>query len=276
MDWDDAYSNRDHIPDAASYPPRWAAAAAAFRREMLAAGRARLDLPYGTAPRERFDLFLPEGAAEGLVVFVHGGYWRAFGKSDWSHLAAGPCAGGWAVAVPGYTLCPQIRIAGITRQVGAAITRAARYLGGPIRLIGHSAGGHLVTRMLCEDAPLPAEVARRLAGVVSLSGLHDLRPLLWTAMNADLRLDRAEAAAESPALLWPRADVPVTCWVGAGERPEFRRQSALLANIWTGCGVATRAVEEPGRHHFDVIEGLTAADSDLVAALLGRPRPGDA
>ncbi|HUF87800.1 MAG TPA: alpha/beta hydrolase [Thermohalobaculum sp.] len=271
-DWDDAYDNRGHIPDAASYPPRWAAAAAAFRAEMEGAGRARLDIPYGTHPRERLDLFLPEGTAQGLAVFVHGGYWRTFARSDWSHLAAGALGRGWAVAVPGYTLCPAARIAEITRQVGAAIGVAGRQLGGPIRLAGHSAGGHLAARMVCEDAPLPASVASRIAGVLSISGVHDLRPLLRTAINRDLRLDRAEARAESPALLTPREDVPVTCWVGGDERPEFRRQSVLLANIWTGCGVETRSVEEPGRHHFDVIDGLADPDSPLLAALLGPRR----
>ncbi|MEE8454698.1 MAG: alpha/beta hydrolase, partial [Limibaculum sp.] len=138
----------------------------------------------------------------------------------------------------------------------------------PIRLAGHSAGGHLVTRMLCEGAPLPIAVAARIVSVLSISGVHDLRPLLRTAMNEDLQLDRAEAAAESPALLAPRPGVPVTCWVGSAERPEFRRQNALLANIWTGCGVATRAVEEPGRHHFNVIDGLCEPDSPLTEALL--------
>ncbi len=268
MDWDDAYNNRGHIAEADSYPPRWGRQAAALRERMAAAGRARLDIAYGTAARERLDLFLPQGVAQGLVVFVHGGYWRAFGKSDWSHLAGGALARGWAVAMPGYTLCPRIRISGITRQIGAAITAAARELGGPIRLAGHSAGGHLVTRMLCQDAPLPDAVAARIVSVISISGVHDLRPLIRTAMNDDLGLDRAEAAAESPALLEPRPGVPVTCWAGSAERPEFRRQNALLANIWTGCGVATHAVEEPGRHHFNIIDGLCEPDSPLTAALL--------
>jgi len=270
MDWDDAYNNRDHIPDSADFPPRWAAEAAAFRARLSGAGRAQLDLPYGVHARERFDLFLPEGTARGLVVFIHGGYWRAFGKSDWSHLAAGPLAHGWAVAMPGYTLCPAIRVGGITRQIGAAIAVAARQMGGPIRVAGHSAGGHLATRMICDDAPLPEAVAGRIAAVVSISGVHDLRPLLRTAINDDLGLDRAEAAAESPALREPREDVPVTCWVGADERPEFRRQNALLANIWVGGGVQTRAVEEPGRHHFDVVEGLANPKGGLVAAILGQ------
>jgi acetyl esterase/lipase len=270
MDWDDAYNNRGHIADAEIYPPRWGMQAAALRDRMAAAGRARLDIAYGATARERFDLFLPQGVAQGLVVFVHGGYWRAFGKSDWSHLAGGALERGWAVAMPGYTLCPQIRIAGITRQIGAAIAAAARELGGPIRLAGHSAGGHLVTRMLCEDAPLPNAVAARIVSVLSISGVHDLRPLIRTAMNTDLMLDRAEAAAESPALLEPRPGVPVTCWAGAAERPEFRRQNALLANVWTGCGVATRAVEEPERHHFNIIDGLSEPGSPLTEALLAR------
>jgi len=270
MDWDDAYNNRGHIPDAESYPPRWTALAAEFRDRAGAEDRARLDIPYGTHSRERFDLFLPTGMAQGLVVFVHGGYWRAFAKSDWSHLAQGALERDWAVAMPGYTLCPQTRIAHITRQVGAAIAAAARQLGGPIRLIGHSAGGHLVSRMMCRDAPLPGAVTDRLAAVVSLSGVHDLRPLLRTAINDDLHLDLAEADAESPALLLPREEVPLTCWVGAEERPEFVRQNALLANIWTGCGVKTRLVEEPGKHHFDVVEGLTRPDSPLMDALLAR------
>ncbi len=270
MDWDDAYNNRGHIPDAESYPPRWAAEAAAFRERIAAENRARLDVAYGAAPRERFDLFLPQGTAQGLVVFVHGGYWRAFGKSDWSHLAQGALERGWAVAMPGYTLCPEIRISGITRQVGAAITAAAGEIGGPIRLAGHSAGGHLVTRMLCEDAPLPDSVSARIVSVLSISGVHDLRPLLRTALNEDLKLDRAEAEAESPALLAPRPGVPLTCWAGSAERPEFRRQNALLANIWTGFGLTTSAVEEPDRHHFNIIDGLSEPGSPLTEALLAR------
>jgi arylformamidase len=48
----------------------------------------------------------PKCKSKGLVVFVHGGYWKAFDKSVWSHLASGPLAHGYAVAVPSYTLCP--------------------------------------------------------------------------------------------------------------------------------------------------------------------------
>ncbi|PWC56478.1 esterase [Azospirillum sp. TSH7] len=268
VDWDDAYSNSAYIPGGDTYPARWAERAAAFRVEIAGAGRAELDLPYGDGERERYDLFRPEGAPKGTVVFVHGGYWMAFDKGRWSHLAAGPLARGWAVAMPSYTLCPENRIAGITRQVARAVEAIAAAEAGPLRLTGHSAGGHLVSRLACADAPLSEEVQDRVGHVVSISGLHDLRPLLNTGMNATLRLDEAEAAAESPALLRPRPGTGITCWVGAAERPEFVRQSELLANVWLGLGVATALRLAEARHHFDVIDDLTDPDSELVQTLL--------
>lgn len=266
-DWDDAYANGAHIEGAADYPPRWAEAAAGFRASLGA--RARLDLPYGPAERNRFDLFLPEGTPRGLTVFIHGGYWRAFDKSAWSWLAAGPLARGWAVALPSYTLAPEARIARITEEIGAAIKAAAGEVAGPLRLTGHSAGGHLVTRMNCENAPLPHDVLARIERTVSISGVHDLRPLLRTQMNDDLRLDAEEATAESPALLNPREGVRVACWVGAAERPEFIRQNALLANVWAGLGAEMSAHEAAGEHHFDVIDGLADPDGALCEAVCG-------
>lgn len=267
-DWDDAYANGAHIPNGDRWPDAWGAPARAWRQQLAGADRARLDFAYGPLPRNRLDLFLPMGKPKGLVVFVHGGYWLALDRSYWSHLAAGPVDSGYVVAMPSYTLCPEIRIAGIVREVAAAITAAAGMVDGPLHLTGHSAGGHLVSRMICEGSPLGGPVLGRLRNVVSISGLHDLRPLMKTAMNARLGIDAAEARAESPALLSPMANARLTCWVGAGERPEFIRQSALLTNVWRGLGAETGMIEEPERHHFNVIDGLTNPDHPLVRSLL--------
>jgi arylformamidase len=263
-DWDDAYANSRHIVGGEQYPARWAAEAAAFREKMTARGRAGVDLAYGGAERQRLDLFRPEGEARGLLVFVHGGFWKAFDKSTWSHFATGPLARGWAVAMPSYTLAPEARIREITRQIGRAISFAAGLAPGGIVLAGHSAGGHLVTRMLCADGPLAPAVRERVQGVISISGLHDLRPLLATQMNDTLRLDAEEAAAESAALGRPTEGARVVCWVGADERPEFVRQNDLLANIWTGLGAETRAVHAPGRHHYNVLDDLADPQSELA------------
>jgi acetyl esterase/lipase len=261
-DWDDAYANAPHIPDGAGFPERWQAEAAAFRLRV-----APRTLAYGPHERERLDLFLPAGSPAGLAVFVHGGYWRAFDRDVWSHFAAGPLARGWAVAVPSYVLAPEARIGAITGMIARAIEAAAADVAGPIRLAGHSAGGHLVSRQVCTDSTLAPAVRSRVDRVLSISGVHDLRPLLRLTMNADLRLDAAEARRESPSLLEPVEGARVHAWVGADERPEFVRQTELIANVWTGLGADTALTVEPGRHHFDVIEGLTRPDHPMTAFL---------
>lgn len=267
-DFDDAYANGPNIARGERWPGLWVEPAAEYRNALEADGRARLDQPYGERPRNRFDLFLPECSANGLVVYIHGGFWLRLEKSFWSHLAAGPLAHGYAVAMPSYTLCPDIRIGGIVQEVGAAIETAASLVEGPIRLTGHSAGGHLATRMVTTTSPLSDATRARIANTVSIAGVHDLRPMMRTAMNADLKIDEAEALAESPALLRPLDNARVTCWVGGTERAEFRRQNALLANIWTGLGAETSCFEEPDRHHFDVIDGLADPDHALTRTLL--------
>ena len=267
-DWTDAYANAPNIPGGDRWPAAWVQPAQAYRDALLGSGRATLDIGYGEGARNRFDLFRPEGQPKGLVVFVHGGFWKALDKSFWSHLARGPVERGYAVAMPSYTLCPAVRIADITREIGAAVARAAAMVEGPVFLTGHSAGGHLVTRMISATSPLPENVRARISHTVSISGLHDLRPLMKAAMNAELRIDQAEALAESPALLEPMPAARLTCWVGSAERPEFVRQNALLANVWTGLGAKTCVIEEPGRHHFDVIDGLADPDHQLTRSLL--------
>ena len=235
---------------------------------MRAEGRAELDIAYGPHARHRYDLFLPKDRLRGLAVFVHGGYWMAFDKSTWSHLAEGAVAQGFAAMLPSYRLAPEATLRDIAEDVSTALEAAAARIEGPLYLTGHSAGGHLVTRMVCEDAPLSRAVQARIAHVVSLSGVHDLRPLLETEMRETLRLDEAVALRESPALLRPVRNTRLTCWVGGAERAEFRRQNALLANIWTGLGVETFAWEEPDRHHFDVIDDLADNRSLLVRTWL--------
>lgn len=255
---DRAYANAAHIPGGDGYPAQWAALSAAFRAGLQATGRMRPDLPYGPEPRQRLDLFLPSGSPRGLMVFVHGGYWLQGGRADWSHLATGALACGWACALPSYTLAPGARIGEMVAEIARAVRAAAAMVAGPVVVAGHSAGGHLAARLGCDDIDLP-QVAR----VVPISPLAELAPLMATVMNRDLRLDAAECAQESPARRALRPDVQAHVWVGGQERPAFLWQARLLSEVWR-CPCSM----EPGRHHFDVIDGLMLPDSPLMQACL--------
>ena len=261
-DWDAAYANSAAVPEVGRLSEEWL-----VRSEAFHAAHRRETLSYGPDPRQFVDLYRPEGGAKGLMVFVHGGYWHLRAGRDFSYLGAGALARGFAVAIVTYRLAPQVRIARITEDVRDALRLAAGAVEGPVYLAGHSAGGHLVSRMGCEGV-LEPELAARVARILSISGLHDLRPMLRVKMNEALRLDAEEAAAESPALLVPREGLEIICAVGADELPELVRQTDLLANVWTGLGAETRAVHMTGLHHFDVIDSLAEPDGALTRMLL--------
>lgn len=264
-DWDDAFANMAHIPGSDALPAQWAADAAAYRARV----RVDCDIAYGTDPREAFDIVWPDDTPKGLAIFVHGGYWMRMGRSDWTQFAEGARARGFAVALPSYSLAPQARIAQMTEQIAEAVTCAAEHVNGPIHLAGHSAGGHLVTRQVCADNTLSTAVRSRIQAVVSISGLHDLRPLLHTQMNDTLHLDMAEATTESAALQRPDTAAQICAWVGGGERPEFIRQAQLLDLMWQGLDARVSHHVDGAHHHFSVIEALKDPQSPLVEAWCG-------
>lgn len=256
---DDAFANIPYIKGGDAFPSRWAAEAEAFRQSL--GDRAELNCSYGSSARQVFDFFNAASEAKGTVIFVHGGYWKAFDHTFWSHLAGGALGNSWNVAMPGYDLCPDVRISDITQQIASAVTAIAERTAGPIALTGHSAGGHLVSRVT-DPAVLPKAVLERVVRIAPVSPVTDLVPLLETTMNDILQLDHAEAVAESPVRMPPPPGAAVQIWVGAAERPVFVEQAGALANNWrVPCHVV------PDKHHFDIIDALEHQDSDLVKFL---------
>ncbi|SMX43786.1 alpha/beta hydrolase [Octadecabacter ascidiaceicola] len=245
---DQAYANSAYIPNGESYYGMWEAKAAAFRKDQ---GAARIS--------EQGEIYAPKTAIRGTVVFVHGGYWLAGSPSMFSHLAAGALAAGFVCALPSYTLAPDARISDMTRQIADRVSEISQVMDGPLYLVGHSAGGHLVARMACAD--MAAGWSSRVHRIMAISPLSDLAPLMDTSMNATLRIDAAEAKRESPTHHKPQ-DIPVTAWVGGGERPAFLDQAKWLHDAWD-CDLTV----EGEKHHFDVIEGLEDPTSAMMRAL---------
>ena len=260
IDYDDAYANAAYIPNADDFITRWQSDASAFRSDMLEQQRAELDTAYGQSKRQTYDVFHPEGEAKGTLVFVHGGYWRRFDKSYWSHFSHGALTQGWRVVMPSYDLCPRVSIAQITQQMRSFVTQIAEKYAGAIALTGHSAGGHLVAR-LGVPGVLSDDLVSRITHIVPISAVADLRTLVFTEMNNDFRLTDEAAKAESPALM-PKPSCPVTVWVGGDERQVFLEQAMILAENW-----GVKMIVRQGEHHFDVIDGLKDPDSILVRLL---------
>jgi arylformamidase len=268
IDFEVEYDNRGRVPEHPEILARAARLASAYREAMIARHRADLDVSYGPTSRQIVDVFRSDaGEAAPVVVFIHGGYWRALEPSAFSHVAAGLNARGMTVALAGYDLCPQVTIAAIIDEIRQACLYLWRRLGRRMLVIGHSAGGHLAATTLATDWQKFGVPADLVPAAVSISGLFDLKPLIHTSMNADLRLDDAEAQRVSP-LLWPAPQGrKFDAIVGGAESSEFIRQSRAIAETWGKAGVATRFEAVPGANHFTVIEPLADPDSAMVERL---------
>ena len=264
------YNNRELVPDHARYFARWQEDSARARSRMACA----LDVRYGEQPGETLDFF-PAGKGDGrCMMFIHGGYWRSLGKSDFSYLAPAFVDAGVSLAVVNYDLCPKVTMEEIVRQM----LRASRWLWrhaeehgvdrDRLYVSGHSAGGHLTAMLMCAlwpsfDPALPRDLWK---GGLAISGLYDLRPLLSVDfLQQDLRLDEAAALRLSPAFLPPATRAPVMTCVGGGESSEFRRQNGLLRERWS---TFAGDVAMPGKNHFSVIDALAEPASPLFAAAL--------
>lgn len=261
--WDRAYDNHAAVAEADDWLANWQTDAGVFR-DQCRAGQP-LERTYGVDDREVFDLFEPENEAVGTLIFIHGGYWRALSRDINHQFAAGALARGWRVAFVEYPLCPDVTLESLADSVIAGIQAVADDVEGPLVLAGHSAGGHLVTYAVTAHSGLLAAARRRIRRVISISGLHDLRPIAATTdINGTLGLSEHRAAAVSPALQSPALSGDLICVAGADELPELKRQTHLLANIWTGLGVTSRAVELAGEHHFSVLEALRSPATALT------------
>jgi len=266
------YNNRAAVPDHPQFLARYVEMSCAAVDRL----GPRLDLRYGAAPKETLDLFLPATRPRGTFVFIHGGYWRTFDKVDFSFVATPLVERGIAVAVLNYDLCPTATIATIIEQCRHAIVWLLR--DGPrhgaavdrVVVGGHSAGGHLAAMLFATDWPSYGLPHAPFAGGLSLSGVHDLEPLVLSSMNADLRLDAAEARLVSPVNHRSTTDVPFFIAVGADETSEFVRQSDLLFDAWPRNRPAAMAdaLRIPDRHHFSVVLDHADPQSAVTRAVL--------
>lgn len=263
--WHDRqYNNRANIQEHPQILRYWAEASEQARQHTPGTV---LDLRYGQGPGDGVDVFGAQAAGAGapLLVWMHGGYWRALSKSDHSFIAPPFVQAGAVVVVPDYALAPAVTLEHIVLQTARAVAwawRQARHFGAdPARIVvgGHSAGGHLAAMMLLCRWPdlaedLPVDVVRT---ALSLSGVFDLEPLRHAPFLAgDLGLDASRARRLSPACLpAPPAPRRLYAWVGGHETAEFGRQNRLIRSRW-GARAVPVCEAVPGSHHMSILHTI--------------------
>jgi arylformamidase len=234
------------------------------RAKRRLAATALLDVAYGSAPRQRLDVYPARAEARPSPVhlFIHGGFWQLLSKDYAGFPAPAFVDAGSAFVAVGYTLAPAATLPDIVGEVAAAtrwVVREAESFGAdPTRLVvsGHSAGAYLAASLVTPVADLGADALAAIRGLVLIGGVYDLAPVAASYVNDQLALKPEDVESLDLVRTRPLRDVVVRVAVGDEEPDEFKRQTALLVNAWRPAVSDLQQVEAQGRDHFDLLFDL--------------------
>ena len=228
--------------------------------EVLRAARnSLLDIPYGERERTKIDLYPAGSTTAPCLVFLHGGYWQRNSREVFAMLVEGVAAHGWSVAIPGYSLAPEVSLTEIVAEVSSSLDWLAQNGGaygisGPVVLSGWSAGAQLVAMAL--DHP-------RVTAGLAISGVYDLAPIRDTGLNNALKLTDQEVARLSPLRL-PAIHKRLDIAYGTAELPALVYDSMQFHEARMDAGAPGRLVPIPGADHFSILGELRRPDGALV------------
>ena len=231
-----------------------------------------LDLAYGEHPKQRLDLYLPEGEVQDAPVFLflHGGGFAEGDRAQYGFVAKPFAANGIITAVASYRLTggghhypaqpEDVRAAmewlyrNISRFGG---DRQALYVG------GHSAGAILaadvgVDRTWLEQRGIPAAA---LKGIAPISGRYDLRGGAW-----DYTTTPETEALASPALHINDPTPAAVVVVGSVEEAYLDPSRQFVKLFRQAGGWATLLVAEE-KGHKDTVTLLGDGNSDIFRAI---------
>jgi acetyl esterase/lipase len=267
--------------------------------DAFGAYRRHADISYGTHPRHRLDVYVPDAAAgttrtaagesasggsRPVVVFWHGGRWSFGDKANYRFVGAALAELGYVAVLPNYRLYPEVKLAGFmddAAQAGRwAAAHAALYGADTDRLylMGHSAGAHLAALVTLASRYFAAAGAPpRIAGVIGLSGPYDFLPL----KEADVQdmFGPPQNYPQSQPINFVRPDAPPMLLIhGSKDETVAPKNSVNLAASLRALGVPVTLKLYPNLLHADTVAAIslpargrapTLAD---VAAFVRQPR----
>jgi arylformamidase len=256
-----------------------------FARRTAASQAARASLPhhrqlrYGARSGETCDVFPSGRSLEGggpVLIYIHGGFWRANDAATFSYVAEGFAPQGALVIVIDYDLMPAVGLGDIIDECETAIQwaygHASKFGGDPNQIFvsGNSAGGHLAAILADRRWPqrrnLPSDVVK---GAMAMSGIYDLAPLTNTSMQEVFRFTPADIEAMSPLRLLPHEAAPLLLAVGEDETWVFRDETHRYAEACRNHGLSIQEMIVPKTNHITVVlDAFAQPGHDLNQATL--------
>jgi arylformamidase len=254
---DAAYDNNSAVKNSAALIAERNEASGRLRGTL----KSHLDLPYGERANNKIDLYPAARRDAPCLVFLHGGYWQRNSRELFAILVEGVAAHGWSVAIPGYSLAPEVSLTDIVAEISRALDWLAEHgasygISGPMVLSGWSAGAHLVAMAL--DHP-------RVHAGLAISGVYDLAPIRDTGLNNALKLTDEEIATLSPLRL-PVTHKRLDIAYGSSELPALVLDSINFHDKRAAAKAPGKLIPVAGADHFTILEALRRPNGSLVHA----------
>ena len=261
---DAAYDQAAYAPNRDQIIARFAHASELARRRLGDPQR----FSYGEKPIEGIDVYQSAQPDAPVVVFVHGGAWRAGLARDYAFPAEMLLHAGAHYAVLDFhnVLETHGDLMPMAEQVQRGIAWAAGHFASAVYVCGTSSGAHLAGVAATTDLPVK--------GYVLGSGMYDLRGPRLSQRSSYVKFTDAVEAALSPQRHVARVKAPVAIVYGSLETPEFQRQSREFADALTRAGKSAEIIRAEGYNHFELTESLANPYGPLGRALLAQMKIG--
>ena len=229
---------------------------------------------YGPNPLETLDIYPSKGGLSPVLVYIHGGYWRAGYKEDWTFVAEPLIECGATVVVLNYDLCPTVSLDELVSEIRRAIIwiyqNVKQYGGNPSKMYisGSSAGAHLCAMMLAQDWSKHKAPHDLVKGATLITGIYDIHPVINISVNADIKLDKYSAQRNSPMFLPPLMTGPILAAVGGKESEGWKQQTHDYVSMCRKNDIKCDFMELPDEDHFSLGSILGDPGSPLVRATL--------
>ncbi|MBJ7380076.1 MAG: alpha/beta hydrolase [Polynucleobacter sp.] len=221
-----------------------------------------LNLPYGNESFQKIDYF-SAGTNTPLVIYVHGGYWQARSKNDFTFIVPTFLAAGISIALVGYRLAPSANMTQMVEDIHSSIdclhTQFPAHQ--TIWLLGWSAGAHLITMAL--DNP-------NVAGGTAVSGIYDLEPIRHIYVNELLGLDEKSAFDHSPLKLGFGQAKPLDLFVGGNELPEMLWQTDAYYSYRKSKHQPGSYSILPNTNHYSIFNPIIEAEGKIIQSIQDR------
>lgn len=222
-------------------------------------------IAYGPDPRQRLDVYAPQGAKAALpiLLFVNGGSWNDGARGDYEFVGRAFAARGYLAITMDYRLLPQNQFPAFVQDVALAIAWAekegARFGGDTRRVfaVGHSAGAYNLALAVLDKQYLREAGAdpAMLRGIATLAGPFDFLPLdTRVTINTFGRV--ADPGTTQPINFVSAGAPPFLLLAGSADTTVYPKNSRSLARHLKEVGAAVEIKEYEGMGHAQIMLAL--------------------